>query len=334
MFSVVQAGKNRPRTVPGLGGMATSVAYAPDGTLVCASSNGLVQKWMPEIGKWRSFRTEGSGYSSGRPAGHRLKFSPDGKVLYAGGSLRSFGQDTPAVAWDVASRNLLYEINPTRERAFDIAADGQTAAFGIGNGVAICPIGSGARLVTPEWAGPRSRQKWLQHSRFLSLPSPADVSLSPDGKLLAVAHGADSIGLFSTSGGKLLRNLSDDGTSRGLNSGITTQSLAWSPDGKWIAGAHASQVLLWSRDGRLAAQLPLPFVVSGEGATVGPLRPLAWAPDSARIAIGGPDVRLFAVPSLQPERVLAGAGGVAFSPDGRTLATGHPSTHAVLEWHL
>lgn len=335
MFLVAQAGKNRPHALPGLGGVATSVAYGPDGTLVCASSNGLVQKWMPEIGKWRSFHPDPQVYNSGRVGTHRLRFSPDGKVLYAGGLLNSFGQDNPTAAWDVASRKLLHELNPTRGRAFDIAADGQTAAFGIdnGNGVAICPMGSAARFVTPRWASQPER-KWLRHSRFLSMSSPTDLSLSPDGKMLAAAHGADSLGLFRTQDGKLVRDLSGDGTSRGLNSGITTQCLAWSPDGKWIAAAHASQVLLWSREGSLAARTALSFVASGEGAVVGPLRPIAWAPDSARLAIGGPDVRLFSAPDLKEERVMAGAGGVAFSPDGSTLATGHATTNAVLEWHL
>ena len=334
MFFVIQAGKKRPRTIPGLGGVATSVAYAPDGTLVCASTNGLVQKWMPEIGKWRSFRPNTRGYSYGRPANHRLKFSHDGKVLYAGGSLNSFGSDGATVAWELASRDFLYELNPTRDRAFDISRDGQIAALGIGDGVAICPIGSSARFVTPKWAGARSGQKWLQHSRFLKLASPADLSLSPDGKLLAVAHGSGSIGLFGTGDGKQMRDLADDGTSRGLNSGVTTHCLAWSPDGKWIAAAHASQVLLWRADGSQAAQVELSPVASSNSAVSGPIRPVTFSPDSSRLAIGGPDVRLFSVPALEPERTLAGAGGVAFSPDGRSLATGHATTHAVLEWHL
>ncbi len=59
----------RPRLLPGLGGRVTAIAFSPDGqTLVCASNNDYVQKWMPESQKWRSFESAKNYMSQPAPA--------------------------------------------------------------------------------------------------------------------------------------------------------------------------------------------------------------------------------------------------------------------------
>lgn len=124
--------------------------------------------------------------------------------------------------------------------------------------------------------------------------------------------------------------------SSGLRHNTQVMQAAWSPDGKRLASAAASErVKIWEpRTGRLIASLP----AANHEVT------LAWAPDGKSIAVGGwshggvsgerltlwdvetgKAVRHYPV----PERECALA--VAFSPDGKLLASGS-ITNKVYLW--
>jgi WD40 repeat protein len=106
-------------------------------------------------------------------------------------------------------------------------------------------------------------------------------------------------------------------------------ALAYRPDGKLLAaGGYKEAVLLDPATGDLVGRLP------GQTAAV---TALAFSPDGRRLAVAsgtpgaGGEVRLYAVspdgrPEAKRERTLTGHQdvmlGLAFSPDGKTLATG------------
>src|SRR5215216_5065952 len=123
------------RFLMGLGGYPTAIAFSPDGeTLVCASSNHYLQKWMPEIKKWRSFPDVIPGRPRGYPRGFspnqmplflRLRFSPDGQTLYTDGSHSSQYAPSVAYAWDVATRRRKFTFAGLNGPAFDVSPDGR-----------------------------------------------------------------------------------------------------------------------------------------------------------------------------------------------------------------
>jgi eukaryotic-like serine/threonine-protein kinase len=134
--------------------------------------------------------------------------------------------------------------------------------------------------------------------------------VSPDGKLVAFAHGDGDVSLWSTVTGEQVRSL-------GHHANKATW-VAFSPDGRWIASIGGDRNLL------------VTSVATGEQRTLsghdGEIEGIAFSPDSKLIATGGDggEVHLWAVEGNE-ERVLGRHVGrvfyLAFSPDGRRLVT-------------
>lgn len=137
------------------------------------------------------------------------------------------------------------------------------------------------------------------------------VALSPDGQRAALGGNLHQFRLYDTQTWKLLALVQDHPT--------YVRSLAFSPDGKWLAsGDYSGTVRLWRPDGTLER-----IVEPRDGASS-----LAWSPDSRRLAVTGPPhvARLFdmADPQATPV-VLRGhttyVTQVCWSPDGKQLVT-------------
>ena len=114
-------------------------------------------------------------------------------------------------------------------------------------------------------------------------------------------------------------------------------TLAWSPDGKWLAAAGQSpQIQIWDVD-----QGQLVKILVAKNA---PIRSIAWSSDNQYFASGQGDWKERLPNQIQVWQVrdgelaweakdaLFGAYSVCFSPDSKWLVTGHGKGKTIL-WH-
>src|SRR4029077_10577600 len=134
------------------------------------------------------------------------------------------------------------------------------------------------------------------------------VAFSPGGGLLAAASQDHKLWLWRVSEGKAVPDASLTGAVNWLN------AVAFSPDGTTVAAGTAdASVLVWNLSTRsLTATLPHPQAVTS----------LAWG-GPRQLAAGDADGTV-SMWSLPPPVLVTGnaTSGVAYSPDGKTLAAG------------
>lgn len=99
--------------------------------------------------------------------------------------------------------------------------------------------------------------------------------------------------------------------------GAWVESVAWSPNGRWLALGCGRVAALYDADGRLlGTTAPHPATLSG----------IAWSPDSRHVATGGyRGAKVWTVPERQLTQDLSWQGALlnlVWSPDGRILAGG------------
>jgi RNA polymerase sigma factor (sigma-70 family) len=306
-----------------------AVSFSPDGRLLAsASADGLIQLWDASTRKEMRRFTHGS-----RLAG--LPFSPDGRFLASasmfvpevriwetasGKEVRQFRtltyntclawsgdgktlatwsrEDRLVHLWDAATGKEVHRLGPIAEwvNAVEFAPDSRTLAVGVAEHPALA--GNSGR-------GKENLLLWATDTGKLlrRLKEPAGIrclAFAPDGRTIAAGGMDRAIHLWETAFGE--KRLS-------LKNGEEITSLAYSSDGKLLAAVNNLTSTRLSSDGTTGV------------AHVG-------KPDRPRVRLWDVAARE-ELPSLQGHQ--GAITSLAFSPDGKLLATASNDT-TVLLW--
>jgi WD40 repeat protein len=280
------------RRIEGQRGGVHSLAFSPDGrTLACSTWNRDQSVHLWDVATGRALPApEGMAHYVGAVA-----FSPDGKVVAGGGN------ESVVQLWDAATGKKV------RRLSAHLAKEGLVRS--------VVFSADGKRLATATEAAIRlwDTATWQAQPQFLS-PEAGIVTLafSPDGKSLAAAEGG-------------VIRLRDARTGLGLpepsSYGVWARSLAFLPDGKSLALGSSAGIRLWDL---ASGKLSPPLGNDGSSATI-PI--IALARDGKSLAAVD-NVSGLSLWDLTARKEIyrhedRGAVCVAFSPDGKLLATGN-----------
>jgi WD40 repeat protein len=328
------------------GNSVFDVAYGPDGKRLATTSGADLTVWDALTGKELLFLP-------GRPDDGQLTgvaFSPDGKRLaVAGGSISSRHPDDDKAKG--GNRGFVRILDSATGKELRTLKGHGDIAFG----VAFTP--DGTRLASAGGWGERPAELKLWEvatgKELLDLRGHTNtvwqVAFSPDGKTLVSTSSDGTARLWEAATGRELSMLRGH---RGLVTGV-----AFSPDGKRLATAAGTmdtkpaEVQVWDLVTRQA--------ILGWRAHTGMIPRLAFSPDGKRLATGGWDrtARVWDAATgdelhafrghrefvdVRPNRGgrsqargprIGAVTGVAFSPDGKRLATGS-SDYTVRVWDV
>lgn len=290
---------------------ATSVAFAQDGRTLA-----WIVDPMKRLVIWDAARRQPIGELSldRLPEGNAvvdLAFSPDGQTIATSsqfvGALGD-GQEQEGVAlWNLQDRRpRLLPIDQKEPTGVVFTTDGRTlVSFSADGSIYFVDVASG-----------RVQGRWSTGEAGLA------AAVSPDGRYLAVEQHDGSVVLWETSTRRRL------GTLGGPSAASGGLSMRFSPDGNALAIANPDGVItLWDIPSR-RPQKVLSFSQAAD---------IAFGTQTIAAATPNGTIVLWDIESGQQLGVLEDAGSkevtIAFSPDGRTLASVRPGGSATL-WKL
>jgi WD40 repeat protein len=338
-------GSRQQRTVPLVGheGAVQAVAFSPDGSaLVSADARGALCEWDPTLAQKRVVAHRSTGFSS-------MAFAPDGSVLATGGT------DGLIVLWEVSGlreRATLAGVGgPVATMAF--SPDGKLLASAAADAVALWDVAARRMSDAIAWEGDVRSVAFAPDGKSLVVSGqasgdPARAGLSKRfrledrrvtaefhwnrGPINSSAYAPDGQAIVLGGQTGIINVWRPDAQTEPVLLGNHTdvRSLAFAPDGRWLAtaGDGDDDIQLWD-------------VASGHrGATLrghsGLVNCIAFSPDGKRLASGGADhsVRLWdVVKGIEVANWQAHADAVTclawssdgqkpWSSDGQKLVTG------------
>ncbi len=276
---------------------------SPDGSIRAVAEGKRIRLWDTRTGKELPALDKQQPSFEGQTDQlvNSLTFSPDGKLLAS--------THGPTVRlWDLATGK---EIRQFRGKDFEVSrtvfsADGKTLAGADGSSLTLWDVATG---------------KWRHDFAHTYLVGA--LAFTPDGKTLLTgsAYSDPVIRVWDALTGN------ERGQWRGHT--VDVQTLAVSPDGKLaVSGGQDRTLRMWD----VATGKQVRRLEEAKEA----IWSATFSPDGKTLASGGKMVRLWQVSTSRELRSFAGGPieRLAFSTDGKTLATASPQYEAVLLWDV
>ena len=329
----------------------SDIDFSPDGQFIAVASELGIELYNAQAyGKMAFFEDKNDGRRDGaiREAQHyRVMFSPDGQMLASAHD--DYQDGIPHIKlWSVTEKRetATFKVQNDDDWLFNADEDEEwvgSFAITFSPDSQVLAIGSGRTIKL--WSVTEKRET----ATFKNEVSVFDLAFSPDGQTLAVGSSDETIRLWSIPERREFAKFGEsisrkDYEGRGQ---IGVFSVRFSSDGRTLAGERDGIISLWS--------FPEGDLFFGLGVGMAPMSmgwlwSIAFSPDMKMLASGHFDgtVRLWVVPEkheITPElmHVLnrdagedpleitslkedkGGVNCLAFSPDGRTLISGHES---------
>ncbi|WP_406131347.1 caspase family protein [Streptomyces sp. NBC_00989] len=299
-------------------GSVNDLAFSPNGKTLAAVSNGdrAIQLWDSATHRsLTSITTTSKAVTS-------VAFSPDGKTL-AAGTTNGLGTGGNAQVWQLPAGDSVATTTGHTEAVAGVALspDGKILATGDWDGTARLWDAATGKLLTTLI---RVQGDWPR--------CVCSVAFSPDGKTLATGSTDKTVRLWDVADRKLRRVLT--GHTYGVN------TLAFSPDGRTLAsGSIDGTIRLWN----VATGKPLGTLQRDPRSVSSNVTGVAFDPKDGNIlaSVGDNGENRLLLWNVTTHKVITqftaserGLSSVAWSPDGRTIATGDGDKAKVRLWDV